>query len=84
MLVITRKKDESIMIGDQIEIIVSEIGSDKVKLCINAPKAIPIMRKELLEICDLNQEASNVPSKQNLDTFKTLANAIKNSAKINE
>jgi carbon storage regulator len=72
------------MIGDQIEIIVSEISSDKVKLCINAPKEIPIVRKELLEICDLNQQASNVPSKQDLDTFKALANAIKNPQKNNE
>ena len=77
MLVITRRNDESVMIGDQIEIIVSEISSDKVKLCIKAPKEIPIMRKELLELCDLNQEASNVPSKHDLETFKALANALK-------
>ncbi len=84
MLVITRRNDESVMIGDQIEIIVSEINSDKVKLCIKAPKEIPIMRRELLELCGLNQEASNVPSKHNLDTFKALANALKKSPKNND
>lgn len=84
MLVITRRNSESIMIGDQIEILVSEISWDKVKICINAPKEIPIMRKELLEICDLNQQASNVPSKHDLDAFKTLANAIKNLPKNNK
>lgn len=84
MLVITRRNDESVIIGDQIEIIVSEISSDKVKLCIKAPKEIPIMRKELLEICDSNQEASNMPSRQDLDTFKTLANAIKKPTNRNE
>ncbi|HMM07241.1 MAG TPA: carbon storage regulator [Clostridiales bacterium] len=84
MLVITRRNDESVMIGDQIEIIVSEINSDKVKLCIKAPKEIPIMRKELLELCGLNQEASNVPSKHDLDAFKALANALKKPANNND
>ena len=77
MLVITRKKTESIIIGDNIEIIVSELSSDKVKLCINAPKDIPIIRKELLETSDLNLQASFIPSKQDLDKFKALANKIR-------
>ena len=38
MLVISRKVSESIIIGDNIEIIVSEISGDRVKICINAPK----------------------------------------------
>lgn len=49
MLVLTRKKDEAIVIGDNIEIIVSEISEDKVKIAINAPKDIRIFRKELIK-----------------------------------
>jgi len=49
MLVLTRKKDEAIIIGDDIEIIVSEISEDKVKLAIKAPKNIKIFRKELIK-----------------------------------
>lgn len=49
MLVLTRKKDESILIGDGIEIIISEISEDKVKLAIKAPKNVKIFRKELIK-----------------------------------
>ncbi len=48
MLVLTRKKDEAVVIGDDIEIIVSEISEDKVKIAIKAPKSVKIFRKELL------------------------------------
>lgn len=72
MLVISRKVSESIIIGDNIEIIVSEISGDRVKVCINAPKEIPIVRKELLETRALNEEASVLPQKQALEQLKKL------------
>lgn len=49
MLVLARKKDEAIVIGEDIEIIITEITEDKVKIGINAPKHMKIFRKELLE-----------------------------------
>ena len=49
MLVLTRKKDEAIIIDDNIEITITEIGEDKVKIGIAAPKHVKIFRKELLE-----------------------------------
>lgn len=49
MLVLTRKKNESIMIGDNIEIIIVEAHGDQVKLGINAPRAIPVHRKEVYD-----------------------------------
>ena len=70
MLVISRKVSESIIIGDNIEIILSEISGDRAKICINAPQEIPILRKELLETRSLNQEASVSPQKQTLDKLK--------------
>nr|WP_319488423.1 carbon storage regulator [uncultured Caproiciproducens sp.] len=72
MLVISRKVSESIIIGDNIEIILSEISGDRAKICINAPKEIPIVRKELLETRALNEEASVAPKKQTLDQLKKL------------
>jgi carbon storage regulator len=70
MLVISRKVSESIIIGDNIEIILSEISGDHAKIAINAPKEIPILRKELVETRSLNEEASVLPQKQALDRLK--------------
>ncbi|MBS4174160.1 carbon storage regulator CsrA [Bacillus sp. FJAT-49736] len=59
MLVLTRKKGESIQIGDEIEITVSAIKGDQVKIAINAPKNIEIHRKEIyIEIQKENAEAT--------------------------
>ena len=63
MLVISRKTSESIMIGDDIEIVVTEIGSERVKIGIKAPKGIPILRKELLETREMNREAAGTVGK---------------------
>ena len=65
MLVLARKLNESIMIGDDIEIIVIDIKGDQIKLGVKAPRNITVHRKEIyLEIQDQNREASNSdPSK---------------------
>ena len=47
MLILARKPNESIMIGDQIEISVIDIKGDQVKLGINAPKTIKVYREEV-------------------------------------
>ena len=49
MLVITRKKDESVLIGDDIEITVVKLEDGSVKLGISAPKGKTILRKEVYE-----------------------------------
>ena len=49
MLVLSRKKDESIMIGDDIEIVVVDIRGDKVRLGITAPREVSVHRKEVFE-----------------------------------
>ena len=47
MLVLTRKPNQSIMIGDEIEISVLAIMGEKVRVGIEAPRAIPVFRKEV-------------------------------------
>ncbi len=50
MLVLSREIDQSIMIGDDIEIVVLAVRGSKVRLGINAPKHVPVHRKEIYEI----------------------------------
>ena len=51
MLVLTRKSSESIMIGDEIELTILSVSGDKVRVGIQAPRDIPVFRKEVwLEI----------------------------------
>jgi len=49
MLVLARKVGQSIVISDNIELLVIEVRGDQVRLGIDAPKSIPVHRKELLE-----------------------------------
>lgn len=49
MLVLTRKKNESIVINDDITIVVVEVRGDKVKLGVEAPRAIPVHRREVYD-----------------------------------
>ncbi len=59
MLVLTRKPNESIMIGDDVEVSVVEVKGDQVKLGITAPKSIKVHRKEIfLAIQKENIDAS--------------------------
>jgi len=61
MLVLSRQRDETIMIGDEIEITVVDIRGDKVRLGITAPKSVPVHRKEVYEaIRRENQAAAQV------------------------
>lgn len=61
MLVLSRQRDESIMIGDEIEITVVDIRGDKVRLGINAPKSVSVHRKEVYQaIQKENEEASQL------------------------
>lgn len=49
MLVLTRKTNESIMIGDQVEIVIVDIHGDQVKVGIRAPREVAVHRKEVYD-----------------------------------
>jgi len=59
MLVLSRKKNESIVINDDITIVVVEIRGDKVRLGVEAPKEVPVHRNEVYEAIRRNQHDSN-------------------------
>lgn len=56
MLVLSRRRDESIVIGEDIEIIIVDIRGDKVRIGIDAPTTISVHRKELREAIRLENE----------------------------
>lgn len=62
MLVLSRHRDESIVIGDDIVITIVDIRGDKVRLGINAPQDVPVHRQEVYEAIQReNQKASSSP-----------------------
>lgn len=58
MLVLSRKKNESIVINDNINIVVVEIRGDKVRLGVEAPKEIPVHRREVYEAIMRDRESA--------------------------
>jgi carbon storage regulator len=55
MLVLSRKKNESIVINDDITIVVVEIRGDKVRLGVEAPKEVPVHRREVYDAIKRNE-----------------------------
>ncbi len=75
MLVLTRKKNQKIMIGDDIEITIVDIRNEQIKLGINAPNHIKVFRKEVYDaIQEENKVASSATTPEQLkglsDLFK--------------
>ena len=73
MLVLTRKSNQSIMIGDEIEVSVLAVSGEKVRLGIDAPKSVPVFRKEVyVEIQDgrREEERNRRTVDQELDRLK--------------
>lgn len=75
MLVLSRKINQSIVIGDNIEIMLVDIRGDQIKLGINAPKSVKIFRKEVYEeVKSENLEAS----KSTIEELNILSSLVKN------
>ncbi|MCM1157896.1 MAG: carbon storage regulator CsrA [Bacteroidales bacterium] len=67
MLALSRKTNESIMIGNDIEVTILEIKGEQVKLGIKAPKSVPVYREEVYEqIREANKEAASDAVQENL------------------
>ena len=75
MLALSRKVNESIVINNNVEIVVLEVKGDQVKIGIKAPKSVPVYRKEIYDqIEQSNKEATN--TKISAHTLKDLFNEI--------
>lgn len=73
MLVLTRKKDQTLVIGDNIEITVLDIQGDQIRLGVDAPKSIKIFRKEIyLEIQEENRKAAQHGGPVHSDDFRNI------------
>lgn len=67
MLALSRKKDEALIINNNIEITVLEVKGDHVKLGITAPKSVPVYRKEVyLQIQESNKESASASAMEQL------------------
>ena len=65
MLVLTRKSNQSIMIGDDIEVSVLSVTGEKVRIGIQAPRDIPVFRKEVY--IEIQQERAQAGSREQVD-----------------
>jgi carbon storage regulator len=76
MLVLTRKIDESVVIAENIIVTILDIEGDKVKLGIEAPREIPILRKELLDAIREQEQVANQlarhPSAETIEALRRL------------
>ena len=68
MLVLSRQRDESIMIGDDVEIIIVDVRGDKVRLGITAPKSIPVHRREIYDAIQREKADKKEPEKESQAT----------------
>ena len=80
MLILRRKKDESILIGDNIRITVIECAGDGVRLAIDAPKQIAMLREALSEAEQSNKTAST----PNIDSVMMLKSILKRKNPVRE
>lgn len=77
MLVLSRKKNESIVINDDITIVVVEIRGDKVRLGVEAPKEVPVHRREVFDAIRRNEAASVDRTRQSSVNSTAEANVAK-------
>lgn len=88
MLVLSRKSNESIMIGNDVEIKIVEVKGDYVKLGISAPKSIPVHRKEVYEAIqreNIKATETQITDLAQLDNFlKKKEDSEKNNKKNRE
>lgn len=82
MLVLSRRRDETIMIGDDIEISIVDIKGDTVRIGINAPRNVSVHRKEIYEAIKA-ENIANVQKQQVPDqaAIGSLANLLKQKKK---
>ena len=83
MLILRRKKNESLLIGENIRVTIIECASDGVRLAIDAPKQISILREELSEAEQINKTAI-IPDMSSVWMLQSLLHRDDNNTKKEE
>lgn len=81
MLILQRKKNQSIMIGDDVEIVITEIKGDHVKVGIKAPAQLSIFRKEIFEEIKSQNKAASTIESNTLDQLDSILSVKKKNNK---
>ncbi|MHC4396394.1 MAG: carbon storage regulator CsrA [Planctomycetota bacterium] len=66
MLVLSRSKNESIMVGENVEVVIIDVRGDKVRLGITAPRDIPVHRREIYEAIQREKKVKNHQHKEKI------------------
>jgi carbon storage regulator len=69
MLMMSRRQGETILIGDEIEIVIAHLGRSRVKVGIRAPRRLPVVALEVKLVGDENRAAAQAPSAAVLHTI---------------
>lgn len=77
MLVLARRLNESIMIGDEVEIVVVALQGDQVKIGIRAPRSVPVYRKEIYEEIQRENVAAAQAAASGADAASALLKGVK-------
>ncbi len=81
MLILTRKPNQSIMIGDDVEVTVLEVRGEQVRIGVNAPKHVPVHRREIYEEIQQQRAKAAVPAETEVDVQEKTKNSSKSSGK---
>ncbi|MBN1256417.1 MAG: carbon storage regulator CsrA [Planctomycetes bacterium] len=81
MLVLSRRKDETIMIGDNVEITIVDIKGDTVRIGIDAPREVTVHRKEIYEAIQRENITAKEQSVPDHDVLGKLGNLLKDKKK---
>ena len=79
MLVLSRQRDETIMIGDEIEITIVDIRGDKVRLGIQAPRQVQVHRKEVYEAI---RNENTIASRVQIDDLNVAKKRLRNVSRL--
>jgi carbon storage regulator len=72
MLILSRKKNQAIILGEDIEILITDIKGDTVKIGIRAPRNVPVNRKEVYEIITRENIEASAANPDDLDQASSL------------
>lgn len=78
MLILSRKTNEKIVIGDSITISIIEVRGDQVKIGVDAPRSVKVFRQEVFEAIQNENKAAVVAVPESLDGLSGLGDLIKN------